>query len=705
MMKTTRSMRRTKMKDSNAEDPNKVSVAQLQGVANDIPKSNISTSFSKYRSNLNKGGSPFDVGAWIKKHGIPMSKQGLWGKNDEGYSWELQECPWNGHTDGSAFIVQFNNGAISAGCHHHSCQGYGWSNLRSLYEPNYASKIGASQIHEFPVDALPESIRRFVKETAISAGCPVDFVGVAALVALGAAIGNTYSVAIKKDWTESSLLYAAIVAEPGSKKSPALTKVAAPVWKKQSELTSSYKVQKRQYDVDKDRRDRRNRGSEDSEEEVSDAPVEPIPGRVIVDDTTVEAVLPILQQNSRGLLCAKDELSAFVNSMNQYKNGKGSDKQVYLSMWNQSPAMVDRKSNKEPILVEKPFVGLVGAIQPDVLKGIRQASNDGFMERFLFSYPEWLTEYFTVEEVSDEARISYETVFEALYGIEVRTNSEDSPDPRVISMSLDAREKFAQYYNSLEDEMSHPDCPTYMKGANRKLQGYTARIALILSVVKQAEKSGSLDQHVLMAGNFTVNADEVHSAIQLVEYFKSHAAKALETLVQKDQQVSNQKNASKEDDLASSLKKFLESEGGAWEGQTAELYKILTSLGAQGLPGGEAYFGRTIRSIASESTWLNLDQGHSGKKHIVKLSHLSNDVASDSSGIQSEDSTSNSNEVDKHDQEISDAVAKWSNNNPGTVNTISVYDLVSELFYFGYLDFLPEESEVEDALKQLNAAA
>jgi len=76
----------------------------------------------------------FDLEAWIGEHGISVKREGPWQR--DGYRWVLQECPWNGHTDNAAYIVRFASGAVAADCHHNSCQGLGWRDLREHYEPN-----------------------------------------------------------------------------------------------------------------------------------------------------------------------------------------------------------------------------------------------------------------------------------------------------------------------------------------------------------------------------------------------------------------------------------------------------------------------------------------------------------------------------------------------------------------------------------------
>jgi len=60
----------------------------------------------------------------------------------KGRRWVFDVCPWDPtHTDRSAYVVQFNSGAIAAGCLHKNCKGHeknkddkslGWHNLQDL---------------------------------------------------------------------------------------------------------------------------------------------------------------------------------------------------------------------------------------------------------------------------------------------------------------------------------------------------------------------------------------------------------------------------------------------------------------------------------------------------------------------------------------------------------------------------------------------
>jgi hypothetical protein len=77
----------------------------------------------------------FDLDAWIVEHGLELSEPRPY---KDGRRWVFEVCPWNSdHTGGSAFLIQFGNGAIAAGCHHDGCKGKNWHALRDMYEPGW----------------------------------------------------------------------------------------------------------------------------------------------------------------------------------------------------------------------------------------------------------------------------------------------------------------------------------------------------------------------------------------------------------------------------------------------------------------------------------------------------------------------------------------------------------------------------------------
>ena len=84
-----------------------------------------------------RNGHRIDAAEWLAKHTIPVRRSKEW---NGGRVFEIP-CQWNPeHNRGEAFVVQFDNGAVCAGCHHNSCQGKTWADLRELHEPAYRER-------------------------------------------------------------------------------------------------------------------------------------------------------------------------------------------------------------------------------------------------------------------------------------------------------------------------------------------------------------------------------------------------------------------------------------------------------------------------------------------------------------------------------------------------------------------------------------
>lgn len=82
--------------------------------------------------------SHFNLEDWIRKHNLPISRSGSW---KGGQKWILNPCPWNvDHTDDSAYIVRFAEGAIAAGCQHNGCSERDWKGLREQVEPGWRAR-------------------------------------------------------------------------------------------------------------------------------------------------------------------------------------------------------------------------------------------------------------------------------------------------------------------------------------------------------------------------------------------------------------------------------------------------------------------------------------------------------------------------------------------------------------------------------------
>lgn len=69
---------------------------------------------------------------WLRQNKLTPRGPSPWGK--KGRKWVFPICPFNAdHIDDSAYIVQFGNGAIYAGCLHDSCAKNSWKQLTEKY--------------------------------------------------------------------------------------------------------------------------------------------------------------------------------------------------------------------------------------------------------------------------------------------------------------------------------------------------------------------------------------------------------------------------------------------------------------------------------------------------------------------------------------------------------------------------------------------
>jgi len=113
-----------------------VPIELLEELAKQTRPASTTPKNSGRRSGRSKG--RIDVQDFIDRNDLEADGPKPW-KSKHGTSgriWVFKKDPMgNGHDDGSCYIIQFDNGAIAAGCHHDSAT-WAWADLRKKYEPN-----------------------------------------------------------------------------------------------------------------------------------------------------------------------------------------------------------------------------------------------------------------------------------------------------------------------------------------------------------------------------------------------------------------------------------------------------------------------------------------------------------------------------------------------------------------------------------------
>jgi hypothetical protein len=194
--------------------------------------------------------------------------------------------------------------------------------------------------------------------------------------------------------------------------------------------------------------------------------------------------------------------------MNQYKEGKGSDVEFYLSTWNGHPYAVDRVGTS--FTLERPLIGVVGGIPPEILSQLDVSGGkaDGFLPRILESWPEPVEVRWNENEISLATQLAYDNQFDQLFAIPY--DSENGP--LFLELTDDAKEVFVQWHDDHMKEMEQGNWSPFVKGSMSKLKGYCGRLALIHGVCSDPSTT-------------EIGVDSIQAAIQMIDYFKGQAIK------------------------------------------------------------------------------------------------------------------------------------------------------------------------------------
>lgn len=386
-----------------------------------------------------------------------------------------------------------------------------------MQEPSFfvssfrSSECASEDVPTFPVDALPPVPRRLVVEAAAAVSVPPELIAVPLLVGAGATIGKTRRLLVKDDWAEFPSLYAAIVAPSGSAKTPAAKHARRPLDVLQREAYALWEQLRRP--------------------DGGGPPLE----HFFTTSATVEALAPMLQ-HSAGVLAHFDEFSGWVKSFNAYRAGKGTDRQVWVSLWSSETLKIDRR-RAGPLLIPDPVVGVVGGIQPSVLPSLTEGGyrEDGLLERILWSYPVVGVARWTTRTVSSEAQNELLATFRQLRAVG------RPPEVRLSPGALDAFASWAKQNENLTSSVNG-----LVRGAYAKLPSQLARLVLILWCL----------EHPTDAAERPVSEDAMHAAIRVVEYFRQHAHRVFKTFRNADG--SAVQTGSRHDQLLMRLRRIFE---------------------------------------------------------------------------------------------------------------------------------------------------
>lgn len=385
----------------------------------------------------------------------------------------------------------------------------GLNEVRSKLPTSDNSAKDKVDSNPFPYGVFPLPLRQIVTETNRCLNFPIDFIGASLIYAASVAIGNSYRIEITSGWTESPVIYLALVAKPGTNKSAPLSFALRPIVAYDNISLRNYRREKLEYENQLG----------DLKKTKNEAVVglsKPILNKKIVSDFTAEALASVHNANPRGLGVHADELAGWFKNFNRYN--KGSEEEFWLSSWSGKPINIDRKSD-EPIQISMPFISVAGTIQPKVLKQLAKTGKDdnGFMDRILFCSPDNLKkEYWKNETIDPSICKTWELVISKLMELPFNGVDVTNPQPIILSFTQEAKELLYSWQMKNTDRANDAENDS-IAGIYSKLEIYVSRFALIMELLAYACGNGSTSQ---------VGIESVRGALELTEYFGKCALKA-----------------------------------------------------------------------------------------------------------------------------------------------------------------------------------
>lgn len=346
---------------------------------------------------------------------------------------------------------------------------------------------------------LPRVLRDLVDDVSTVAKVDPALCLLPAIAAASGAIGKSYRLKIHGTWSEWPTLWCALIARPGSGKTPSARPAIEPL----RSIERSFGDEHQQRLVQFEEQMARWRALDKKERDNTKPPVRPASRRILVEDTTMEALARTLKENPVGVMMYRDELAGLIGGLDRYaKNGNGSDEAKLNSLWSSEMMIVDRKSEPDPTRVDGPFMAVAGNLTPgglEMMAGGRTES--GLFARFLIAWPpqdarEFPSDYEPEEPASLErwrqtlVRLAHHARDAGLEMEDMATGARSvvgGPTVREVSLGEDSRRQFFHFVNETEQMTAVIDPNNPACYACAKMASQAARLALVFHALEHPE--------------------------------------------------------------------------------------------------------------------------------------------------------------------------------------------------------------------------
>ncbi|MGV8074348.1 MAG: DUF3987 domain-containing protein [Syntrophobacteraceae bacterium] len=319
----------------------------------------------------------------------------------------------------------------------------------------------------FPWKILPDELSTSLHQLARACATSEKPLPGTCFTLFSAVLGRLYSVCPKPGWKEPLIMWHGDIRDSGDGKTPASRILCETIEERQRKEHARYDAEEAHF-----------LGLPKQDQLTADPPAK-VRG-FFLTGMTLEGLRDDLEKHpTGGLLVIQDELSAFVSGQNQYKGGKGDDRESWLKLFDGNDARIGR--SKRTIFITGARPSLVGGIQPAVFRKAFTSEDgvflsDGTIFRFLMTYDRSKHYPLTRETWSDDNRRIWESIL--IRALDWTDRNEKNLD---AIFDTESQELFCEWRNEIDSQKSllHP----ILKGFIPKAVTYTARLTGIIHCI------------------------------------------------------------------------------------------------------------------------------------------------------------------------------------------------------------------------------
>ena len=375
-----------------------------------------------------------------------------------------------------------------------------------------------------PLDAFPQKFQSIIFDVTHIEQFDMEYLAMSMLSAAATAIGNSCQIRIRGSWKSSPALYVILIGRPGQGKTPPLDYAYRPLQEHDFLQVSKFIEENRRY------ADGIKGGAMDGNAIDRNKPVLV---QTILSDLTQEAMMRIHNDNQRGIVILVDEIMGFFKSFCRYNDSPLLTQ--LLTAYSGKPLKVSRCSNPIPIIIPHPCINIVGTTQTQRIGELftKENMSSGLIDRILFLHPKSrdIPMMHLIQDVGlhEDERVDsvygkWKQVIDKLLSIEPDYDESGIIMPKILDMSAEAYQCFAQWKNTLIEQVNAIEDERLIESRMMKADSNVARLALVFQLLGWACDEIHMQY---------IDVQSVQAAIRLYDYLEL-SYQEIKTQVQKE---------------------------------------------------------------------------------------------------------------------------------------------------------------------------